>query len=648
MKKILIISILLFGLAYSAFAFSGSGSGTLGDSWVITNCSQLQEMNESLGGNYSLGNNIDCDVAPYNTGSGFNPVGNNTNKFTGSFNGQDHTITGLYINRDSDYYVGLFGYIYNVTIQDLNMESIDINGDRYVGSIAGEGEYAAFLNCNATGNVTGESYYVGGIVGYYLEGGSDDIHFTGNVTSVLGTVGGLIGRYDSNSVSNYYISESSSSGNVKCTSTSAGNNAGGLVGSSSNGNITESYSNADVTCYNRAGGLIGDNQGAIVNSYALGDAEAFNYYAGGLVGWNGNHRILNSYSIGHVNSPHNEGGLIGYTSLFLTFNSYWDMNTSTLSTSATGTGKTTAEMNNQSTFSNWDFDNIWGIDPGINDGYPYLLWINGEGTPPQYDNFPVTDGTTNFSAEDDLTDVINLTLATEDSNIQFPEEYSVDADGEDYDSNIILGDCYIAVNSNGLDPTFNATANLTLENADGHCGDNKIYYSSDYLTSAESIRSQDNPCIICSQIQKSSGFITKFQVSHFSSYAIGSNSRLDIYDSYEGSTAPVGADIDFYANYTNRTSTNHISAADCKIWFSDNATQILMTDNGNNYNYTRNFSSAASYTFYVNCSKPASGYNTLNASDDVNVGNNVPEFSMITMIIGLAVLLAGIIILRKR
>jgi hypothetical protein len=61
---------------FTAAAFSGSGSGTLADPYQITTCAQLQEMNESLRANYTLMNDINCDVAPYNTGNGFEPIGN--------------------------------------------------------------------------------------------------------------------------------------------------------------------------------------------------------------------------------------------------------------------------------------------------------------------------------------------------------------------------------------------------------------------------------------------------------------------------------------------------------------------------------------------------------------------------------------------
>ena len=91
----LFLLILIIGVAN---AFAG-GAGTSGDPYQITTCAELQSMNTGLAAYYKLTTNIDCNVAPYNTGSGFNPVGCGQNEgitcgsrsflsyFTGSLDG---------------------------------------------------------------------------------------------------------------------------------------------------------------------------------------------------------------------------------------------------------------------------------------------------------------------------------------------------------------------------------------------------------------------------------------------------------------------------------------------------------------------------------------------------------------------------------
>jgi hypothetical protein len=89
--------------------FSGKGSGTPDDPYVITNVKQLQEMKYDLKAYYVLGNDIDAsETKNWNNGQGFEPIGDYKNPFTGSFDGRGHKIYNLYINTTRDY-VGLFG-----------------------------------------------------------------------------------------------------------------------------------------------------------------------------------------------------------------------------------------------------------------------------------------------------------------------------------------------------------------------------------------------------------------------------------------------------------------------------------------------------------------------------------------------------------
>jgi len=275
---------------------------------------------------------------------------------------------------------------------------------------------------------------------------------------------------------------------------------------------------------------------------------------------------------------------------------------------------------------------------------PFATNFSDEG----HDNYT----TTNFSAEPNIENVTNMTLASPYAVIKFPDNHSINASGEDYDQNIILGDCFVAVNSSALDITFNATAYLIMNNSDGHCGTNIIYKSASFMNNAHTIRNENKKCTDCDDIQKTNDFITKFRVSGFSSYAIGSNTRLDIYDEYEDSSVVVDTNIIFYANYTNKTSGAHISGSDCLIEFDDDlGTTYMMTDNGNNYNYTKvgGFSSAGNHMFYVNCSNVAGGWNDLNASDNISVHDvPIPEFSTITLGLGLITVLMGLFFIRKR
>ncbi|HAP36526.1 MAG TPA: hypothetical protein DCQ28_11510 [Bacteroidetes bacterium] len=156
---------------------------------------------------------------------------------------------------------------------------------------------------------------------------------------------------------------------------SGGTWIGGLVGANNgSGVITCCYSHVNINANEIAGSLAGQNyQGAnILNSYATGSVYVSSYNGGGLTGSNLNSTITNSYSTGSVSGTAPIGGfavLMG--SLGSCNNCFWDTLSSGLSYSEGGTGKSTANMKTQTTFTDagWNFDTMW-IMMGTN--YPTL------------------------------------------------------------------------------------------------------------------------------------------------------------------------------------------------------------------------------------------------------------------------------------
>jgi hypothetical protein len=122
---------------------------------------------------------------------------------------------------------------------------------------------------------------------------------------------------------------------------------GGLVGQN-DGTVSNSYSACDVTSDSGTGGLTGANIGTVSNCYATGNVTG-NSGAGGLMAANAG-TVSNSYSTGSVNGNEYLGGLVGYSDQGTVSGSFWNIETSGQSTSAGGTGKTTAEMQLIATF----------------------------------------------------------------------------------------------------------------------------------------------------------------------------------------------------------------------------------------------------------------------------------------------------------
>ncbi|MGN0630853.1 MAG: GLUG motif-containing protein [Ruminococcus sp.] len=118
------------------------------------------------------------------------PIGNDSNKYNGKFEGQGHTISGLYFNDESKDFVGLFGYILSGRISNVGVLDSYFKGNQFIGGVCGCNQEGTITNCYNTGTVSGKSY-VGGVCAsngafitncYYLKGtaagginGADDI-----------------------------------------------------------------------------------------------------------------------------------------------------------------------------------------------------------------------------------------------------------------------------------------------------------------------------------------------------------------------------------------------------------------------------------------------------------------------------------------
>ena len=252
--------ILMVSFAMNAQAqFGGSGSGTESDPYLITNEDELFDVRNDLSAHYKLMADLDLTewIAEESPKDGWNPIGNSTTPFRGVFDGNYHTIKGLFINRPNISNVGLFGYIYEATIVNTAIINPIIKGNSNVGAFVGlirlvnenDGYHPTncknYVNNNVVigGKVIGNNN-VGGIIGgnswvdnYFTHG---TCYIQGNYSSIsvegINNVGGIIG-YDC--CKNYYyapfgryynvysiIDDNNYIGNIVST----GEGVGGIVG----------------------------------------------------------------------------------------------------------------------------------------------------------------------------------------------------------------------------------------------------------------------------------------------------------------------------------------------------------------------------------------------------------------------------------
>lgn len=332
------------GEVYAAGGAFGGGTGTAEDPYIVEDVADLQAMNSDLTAYYALANHIDASVTVgWNGGQGFLPVGGVT-RFSGGLDGRGYTIRGLFIYRPTADNVGLFGHVGDdigtTIIRNLGLIDATIVGARGTGTLIGK--------------VTGNANTL--IESCYAVGGS----VVGN-----GATGGLIGSFNSyqetpGGTNNPVLHYSYTHVSVSSAPSGGGRDKfGGLAGCSQKGTIQNSYSRSSVTVTNglRIGGLAGciDNRGEILNSYSTGLVTATDCMQfGGLVG-----------------NRAGQGANLGVVT-----NCFWDLETSGQPTSAGGTGKTTSEMKTATTYTGvgWNFDDIWGIEGAVNNGYPHLVW----------------------------------------------------------------------------------------------------------------------------------------------------------------------------------------------------------------------------------------------------------------------------------
>ena len=386
----------------------------------ITTWAELAAINDNLGGDYILANTLSSSDTGYdtyasstaNSGAGWLPIGpNSSNEFSGSFNGQNYTISDLYIDRTTSY-LGLFGIADNAEIKNVGIVDCNITGVEYVGGLIGVIESGTVTNCYSTGSISG-TQSVGGLVGSI---GGTVTNCYSDVTVNIGIVltnsfGGLSGVL----VSDGIINQSYATGNIN----SLGPTVGGLVGNTA-GLITNSYAIGNVTGTDSIGGLVGFVAAiaTTTNSYATGSVNGTDKI-GGLIGEAAFTTVTNSYSTGIVTGNTNVGGLFGSDlfSLSTITTSYWDINTSGQATSNGGTGKTTIEMQDINTFnSTWniigvassDIRNISYIWNIVDDStYPFLSWKDLDAPT---DTCTYSSGNWAVTCSDNCTIATNTTL----------------------------------------------------------------------------------------------------------------------------------------------------------------------------------------------------------------------------------------------
>lgn len=319
------------------------------------------------GGSQSIKGKLTADIrlnASGSTANKWTPIGTQASPFCGTFDGDGHTVSGVYVDSGTDC-AGFFGSVVipseytgeedtpekmssefvlqrtAVSIKNLNIMESEIHGGFSTGGIVGYAENLGISDCSFSGKVYGSGNSVGGVVGWsYYYTVINQCHSTGSVSGNQ-RVGGVTGYANGNSV------------------------------------IVKNYSNMAVSGKLNVGGIGGTFSGAFLEGcFFLGSVSADDTI-GGIVGYALFSTLCDAYAIAPVTSTGKEvGGAVGLVYGSECNSLFYSYETSGVDGTA-GVGRTLADMrlssfvkelNGMKAYFCYDYTEI-------NNGYPVLAWM---------------------------------------------------------------------------------------------------------------------------------------------------------------------------------------------------------------------------------------------------------------------------------
>lgn len=275
--------------------FSG-GTGTEADPYRISCASDLLDLSYNVeyekntyAGQYFIVTN---DFSMRDAGN-FRPIGNNFGRegadaihpFSGTFDGDGHTISDLSVSWDSYGFAGLFGIVNGATIKNLTITKSSFYAGYGIAAFVGAAIASTISNCHTTESVQVDDYfyYAAGICAGALLEGPVQISDCTNAATVSGEYGNTAGILSISSVPEITIERCGNTGDI----TDNNSNAAGIV-SSTDGTIVIS------DCYN-TGSITANNLQGASNVYAGGILATLGDYFNGTV------TIRNCYNTGTLN-----------------------------------------------------------------------------------------------------------------------------------------------------------------------------------------------------------------------------------------------------------------------------------------------------------------------------------------------------------
>ncbi|MBR4659003.1 MAG: hypothetical protein IKP26_07095 [Clostridia bacterium] len=390
------------------------GSGTESDPYLISNGKQLAYLAKKVNDGTSYSgkffkmtqdiwlNDTDgwTDWDYFNPPANeWTPIGSYTtftdyHAFKGSFDGGGNTVYGVFFSHNRKGVFGLFGVvgpnpdgcIKNLTIARSYMEAVD-----NVGAVAGYmTDYGSVLNCHNLGKVRCD-HWAGGIVGFISKpSGTTYVKYCSNQYYVKGATdaGGIVGRAHENCVisqcvntGNYVRSYERTGGIVgqaastiieKCGSSCDIRGAyykGGIVGIATGCTVRQCWNGHNIDGGFKCGGIAASTvNGSITDCFNTGNVSNVEK-AGGIAGIANGTAITNVYNVGSVSARRGRGGILSVKSGSTVLTNAFMLEGSSPYGTEYGTYLPDQAFGSTSSYTGFDFENVWIIDPATE--YPF-------------------------------------------------------------------------------------------------------------------------------------------------------------------------------------------------------------------------------------------------------------------------------------
>ena len=269
------------------FTTTPNGTGSEKDPYLIYTASQLDNMRKNLNAFYKLKKDINIATSSYESDNNANdygwlPIGKTTARFMGGLDGDNHTISGLSINRPTTDSVGLFGQIDTAKIKNIYLADGIVIGEDSCGGLIGYAYNSEITNCcNESVKVKGTSH-VGGISGEIYSVAASKLRNKANVIGAGNRTGGIVGWNNIYSSINSCFNEGTVTGST--------DHVGGIAGYN-NATINNCANNATISGYQYVGGIVGSNNASskvnrciAVGNMITGNLASVN--VGGIAGHN--------------------------------------------------------------------------------------------------------------------------------------------------------------------------------------------------------------------------------------------------------------------------------------------------------------------------------------------------------------------------